>query len=1061
MNVRTLRLAAIGSTLLTLKAMALVPLPVPLAPPAAPPGENIITCGAPPLDETYCYGPSDSQSWLYTSSDGTTSLALIFSAGQIESDNWDHLTIYDGPDNSYPILFTHAGVFSTQDLTGVLAISTGPNIFMQMSSDASVSCSTGSFTSWAWQVGCLDCVQPQATFAVDLDCALGIFNVVVDVTAMGSDPSIDITNTGGAPVVTATATGSYTVGPFAQGTTVTVVLENELNSLCNVSSGPLTNYPCPIISCGPDQYSYCYGNSETFIQIFQGNNGFPVRLQFNSGGIYQFDGDLLTIYDGLNDQAPIIYQGTGTNGDLSGMFFTSSNPDFALTLKLTSTQFTSCSDGIALPWDYVVGCLDCVPPTATAGQVTTDCDGQIFSISVEISDLGTDPQVEIANDQGYPPTVVSAPGSYTAGPFPVGVPITLTVVNDANALCNVDLGVFENAFCPLIIPCANPALDQSYCYLNSDSHQWLYQDNEGLPLALDFSAGTIESVSFDHLDIYDGTDNTGNLLFTNTFGGTDLSTLPPLIAPSGSIYMVMSSDGSVSCATGNQTMWQWTVDCLDCSPVTATVGEITTDCDAQIWSVSVDVTAMGNDPSVDLTNDVGLPPTVITAPGTYTAGPFPVGTPVTLTLVNDSNSLCNVNLGVLENAFCPIIIDCADSVIYEDSYCYQLSDFHHWLYTSTSGAPLVIQFLQGTIESASWDHLSIYDGSDNTGTLLWTNGFLTTNLTDTTVVSIGDSIYMEMSSDPSISCSSGSMTEWIWNVYCLDCTPPTATFEMVPDCIHNGFSVDVNVTDLGQNTTDLLIRNTFNGDTLTGVHTGSYTVGPFPLGATGNVVVQSVNTPLCKQVSPAYFLAPDSCVTLACDAVGQEYCYSNADTAWFVYASGTSDPITVTFEYGQLLVNDYIQVYNGLDTSAQIVYMGNQGGQIGGLSISSSNPANALTVLVISSQAGSCSTGQASPALYWSVSCGLVGENEFTVDHFAMFPNPTTGELYVRTADGLTGLVSMDVLDMTGRLVMSERFSANAARTERFDLGVLANGTYAVRLYTDDWSKTEQLQVAH
>ncbi|MBX7130867.1 MAG: T9SS type A sorting domain-containing protein, partial [Flavobacteriales bacterium] len=189
--------------------------------------------------------------------------------------------------------------------------------------------------------------------------------------------------------------------------------------------------------------------------------------------------------------------------------------------------------------------------------------------------------------------------------------------------------------------------------------------------------------------------------------------------------------------------------------------------------------------------------------------------------------------------------------------------------------------------------------------------------------------------------------------------------------------------------------------------------------------------------------------------------YSNADTAWFVYASGTSDPITVTFEYGQLLVNDYIQVYNGLDTTAQIVYMGNQGGQIGGLSISSSNPANALTVLVISSQAGSCATGQATPALYWSVSCGLVGENEFTVDHFAMFPNPTTGELYVRTADGLTGLVSMDVLDMTGRLVMSERFNANAARTERFDLGVLANGTYAVRLYTNDWSKTEQLQVAH
>ena len=1025
------------------------------APPAPPPGNGgvIQSCG--PDAYSFCLGNNFDSSITYQS---TSSFPIVvqFSAGTLET-CCDWIQVYNGLDNTGPLIGQYTG-----DLAGLVFTSSNPDnaLHVVWHTDISVSCQSGSNTLMEWMVGCLDCTQPQASFDIDLMCDLGIYNVVVDITVMGSDPAIDITNTGGAPTQTATAPGTYIIGPFVQGTQVEVTLENELNALCNVSSGMLTNFPCPIISCGPDQYTHCYGNSENFIQVFQGNTGWPIRLQFNSGSIYQFDGDLLTIYDGLDDQAPVLYQGTGTNGDLTGMFFTSTNPQFGLAMKMTSTQFTSCADGVALTWDYTVGCLDCTPPTGTAGQVTTDCDAQIFSVSVDVTDLGTDPELEIANDLGYPPTMVTAPGTYTAGPFPVGSPVTITLVNDANALCNVELGVFENAFCPIIIPCANPALEQSYCYSNGDSNEWLYQDTEGLPLALVFLMGTIESASFDHLYIYDGVDQNGNLLWSHTGGFFDLSTLPPMIAPSGSIYMMMTSDGSSSCADGSQTSWAWTVDCLDCIPPTATAGEVTTDCAAQTWSVSIDVTNLGSDPSIELTNDIGLPPTVITAAGTYTAGPFPVGTPVNLILVNDANALCSVNLGIFENAFCPIIIDC-QAPPFQDNYCYLNSDSQHWLYTSNSGAPVVIQFLQGTIESNTWDHLDIYDGTDNTGTLLWThNTFTTINLMDTTVVSIGTSLYMEMWSDGSVSCSSGGQTEWIWNVFCLDCRPPVASFEMVPDCIHNGFNVDVTVTEMGQNTTDLIIVNTFDGDTLTGVQPGAYSVGPFPVGQSGTVTVESVNTPLCRQVSPVYSLDPDSCVTVACDALGQEYCYANADTAWFVYTSGTNDPVTINFGYGQLLVNDYIQIYNGLDTSAQIVYMGNQGGQLQGLAISSSNPDNALTLLVISSQAGACSTGQAFQPIYWSVGCGLVGENEFTVDGFAMFPNPTTGELYVRMADGLTGMVNIDVLDLTGRLVLSERFNATVGRTERFDLGALANGNYAVRLHTESWSKTEQLQVA-
>ena len=124
------------------------------------------------------------------------------------------------------------------------------------------------------------------------------------------------------------------------------------------------------------------------------------------------------------------------------------------------------------------------------------------------------------------------------------------------------------------------------------------------------------------------------------------------------------------------------------------------------------------------------------------------------------------------------------------------------------------------------------------------------------------------------------------------------------------------------------------------------------------------------------------------------------------------------------------------------------------------NPDNALTLLVISSQLGSCASGQGFPPLYWEVGCGLVGVNEYDVDRFTLFPNPTNGDLYVRLADGIAGKVRMDVMDITGRLVISEQFNATTGQTERFDLSALVNGNYAVRLSTDNWSKTEMLQVA-
>jgi Secretion system C-terminal sorting domain len=860
----------------------------------------------------------------------------------------------------------------------------------------------------------------------------------------------------------ATAPGTYSIGPFPANTEVEVTLENELNPLCNVRSGVVTNDPpCPIISCGPTTYDYCYENSDTYMQVFQGTSTYPMRIQFNSGGIYQFDGDLLTIYDGLSDASPVLYSGTGVNGDLTGLFWTSTNPEHAITLKMVSTQFTGCADGNAVPWNYTVACLDCNPPAGTAGPVNTDCDAQNFTVTVNVTDLGTDPELEIANNVGAPPTLVTAPGTYTAGPFTLGNPVTITLVNDANSLCNVGLGTFINTFCPIEVTCGAPAIEQTHCYTDQESTVWLYQNTGTESLAILFSSLIMEGWQYDNVRIYDGINDQAPLLWENDFfnqqfGQQNFSGLL-VISTGPALYMVASSDGIISCGGGSfgYEPWQWTVGCLDCTQPDVEF-DVVLNCEEETWFISSDIASVGSDPTINITNTYNSDVIPVTAPGTYLSGPFPFGTVARVELVTDSNTLCSIRSDYTTNPPCPVV-SCEEA---QYTYCYPNGADTAMTYQSDNAFPIAMVFNTGQM-STFGDSIYVYDGANYLSPLLFSGTTVDGDLSGLlfTASNPANALTMKIRSDFFTSCFDAGFTPMDWTVSCLNCTNPTVSFSLVPDCLHNGFLIQVDVDSLGVNCPNLRIANSLDTDTVENVLVGTTLVGPFPVDSVVSLTVLNAQNGLCRRVSEQFTWSSDSCVNVACTPTGEEYCYPNADTAWFVYTSGTDDPVTISFLYGQLLVNDYIQIFNGLDTSAQIVYMGNQGGQIGGLAISSNNPDNALTLLVISSQAGSCATGQGFPPLYWEIGCGLVGTQEFHMDGFQMFPNPTAGALDILPGEGLSGMVNIDVLDITGRAVLSERFNATVGRKQSFDLGVLPNGTYAVRLYNQTWSKTQQLQV--
>jgi Secretion system C-terminal sorting domain len=687
------------------------------------------------------------------------------------------------------------------------------------------------------------CVPPSVTATTVNHCLSGEFTVNVDVVDAGDATSLSFAytvNGGGLSVQAGVVPGVYELGPFALGALVDLTVVHGDASDCNVQLSGITDSSCVIIGCGPDTYTYCYGNNDDYLRTYQSASGYPIRVLFNNGEVSPSGNDALVIHNGPSESDPVLFSGVGNAGDLTGVSVISSNPDNALTVRFTSNSSFSCADGGGLDeWNYTVSCLDCIPVSASADSVHTDCDEQLYSVQVVVSAMGTDTAVEIANDAGVAPTSVTAPGTYWAGPFPSVLPVRLSVVSDEDSLCTVDLGLFESGFCPTHIVCDGPALSETFCYEDLEVKRWLYLRDGTGALSLQFSAGSIEQVAYDQLRIHDGVDDTAPIL---------------------------------------------------------------------------------------------------------------------------------------------------------------------------------------------WEHTSPAN-SDLAGVL---------------AVSSGPALYMELNADYSVSCGAGSFAPWQWSVQCLDCTAPTATYEVVPDCIHHAYAVEVEVTGLGSGT-DTRITDSWTGDTLvTGL--GTTVVGPIPVGTPVLVTVINGQDQACRVTSPPLNYAAAGCVQVGCATTNMEHCYADADTAWFIFQSDENVPITISFNSGQLLPNDNVMLYNGLDTDAQLVYAGNLGGDISGLALSSSNADNALTLLVASDGQGSCVGGQASPAMQWTVGCGLVGARGYSMEGLVVYPRPASGELRIQWPDGMDAPVLLRLFDIAGRCVLSSMAQARPGTVHRMDVERFESGRYILQV---------------
>ncbi len=343
---------------------------------------------------------------------------------------------------------------------------------------------------------------------------------------------------------------------------------------------------------------------------------------------------------------------------------------------------------------------------------------------------------------------------------------------------------------------------QTGVYSNNELTETTFcPDNPGDVVTLTFNYVDIESTlgtgiqdgCWDFIEIFDGPDTDSPSLGVfcgEESGDGGVPSNPDALLSIGDAFtatndegcltVVFDSDGSVT-----ETGWEALVSCGPPPNCTAPEYSIVTerDCETLSFSATVTIDAPADPPTAPLLvfaatvdgEQVGGGTVPNLAGQTLELGPFDLDVDViveanVLGLACPSAEVLNVS-----SIGCPIPLTCGEGL--EETYCYDNNDEVVFAYQSPDGEPVIIFFQSGLIESG-FDEIFIYDGEDNSGTLLF-GGDNGGDLTGLSATAESGNMFIELDTDGSVSCQSSTTYEdgWAWIVGCGEFDIPGCTDE--------------------------------------------------------------------------------------------------------------------------------------------------------------------------------------------------------------------------------------------------------------------------------------------
>lgn len=302
--------------------------------------------------------------------------------------------------------------------------------------------------------------------------------------------------------------------------------------------------------------------------------------------------------------------------------------------------------------------------------------------------------------------------------------------------------------------------------------------------------------------------------------------------------------------------------------------------------------------------------------------------------------------------------------------------------------------------------------------------------------------------NPCYSGSWGVTLDFTVNITTASCTPPTvASSTIVPNCVSNQYSVQVNVTALG-NGTPVITDGTTNWPVSS---TGVITVGPFTSSSTVSLNLlhgsdATCNLPLGNFV---YYCPPtnDTCATAIPVTCGSVVTGSTANGAsntggntaadvWYSY-SGAAGAVTVSL-CNNTSYDSYLRVYDACG-GTEIVF----DDDFCNTQSSVTFTANGTSTYYIMVEGYGSNTG----TFEMAVNCVLSNEN-FNNSNFLAYPNPVKDVLNLSYTSEIS---SVRIINMIGQEVISRNVNANSTQ---IDMSHLSAGAYIVNVTVGDTTKT-------
>ena len=605
-----------------------------------------VDCNAGPVNTTFCYGEEDFE-YIYQASDDNVVLNLDINSGQVEV-FYDSVTVLDS-DGS--VIYEGDG-----DVAGMSFQSTGSSITLQVEGDNYNSCADGAYNPFDVSVSCSSCVNPQASYAVVGDCENGSqFNVEVDLTVLGDAADVTIENNQGDSQI-GDATGLYVFGPYPNNTFVEFTITNNQDPSCGTVSDLLTQEYCleNIVECGMDVVNTvaCYDANETVEVTYTSDDGAVLNLNVNSGNIYIYGG-AFQVLDSNND---VIYSGYGDDGDLSGLDFQSTGDTITF---IYDSGFYACGDIDYTALDITVECSSCINPQANY-LVVEDCiNGAQFNVEVDLTSLGDAVDVIIEDNQGES-QLADVTGVYTFGPYSNGTLVDFAITSNQDPSCEITSSPITQEYCPVnYLECGVDPVNTVICYEDYEVVEVSYVTDDGSNMNLTVNSGDIYTFG----GTFDVLDTNGDVLYSGYGNEGDLSGLE--FQSTGDTITVVYTAGFYACED-IYTALDITVECSTCLNPNLSY-DVVSACENEVeqFFVEVTVNSLGSATSLTLTNNQDATQENINEPTTFNFGPYPNGTEVVYTTVNDQDASCTVVSPVQTIDYCPqppIIIDETKSV---------------------------------------------------------------------------------------------------------------------------------------------------------------------------------------------------------------------------------------------------------------------------------------------------------------------------------------------------------------------------------------------------------------